>query len=78
MKPLLTLLTLLLLSCAKGPRQGYVTATQVQDSAFVAAPFDTLAAYRKAPGKPKTVKVKAYTKKDGTTVKQHYRTPKEG
>jgi len=30
------------------------------------------------PGKPKTVKVKAYTKKDGTTVKEHYRTTKEG
>jgi len=78
MKPLFTLLILLLLSCGSGPSQGYITATQAQDSAFIAGPLDTLAAYRKAPGKPKTVKVKAYTKKDGTTVQEHYRTPKEG
>jgi len=78
MKPLLTLLILLLLSCSSGPRQGYITTTQAQDTAFVAGPLDTLAAYRKMPGNPKTVKVKAYTKKDGSTVKEHYRTPKEG
>jgi len=78
MKPLTLLLFLLLLSCSSGHRQGYITATQVQDSTFVAGPLDTLAAYRKRPGQPRTIKVKAYTKKDGTTVKEHYRTPKEG
>jgi len=78
MKPLTLLLSLLLLSCSSGPRQGYITAAQQQDTTAVAGKLDTLAAYRKAPGQAKTVKVKAYTKKDGTTVKEHYRTPKEG
>ncbi len=78
MKFLLPFIALLLLSCSTGPRQGHITATQLKDTTAIAGTFDTLAAYRKMPGQPKTVIVKEYLKKDGTHVKAHTRTPKEG
>lgn len=75
MKSLLLLLLFTLLSCA--PRGHYLTTAQVRDTTAQAGTFDTLSAYRKAPGAPRNVKVKAYTKKDGTVVKEHYRSAKE-
>lgn len=63
----------MLLSCA--PRTGYITEAQLQDTAFVTgAPFDTLTAYRKAPGGEKTVQVSGYYRKDSTYVPAHART----
>jgi hypothetical protein len=37
------------------------------------APLDTLAAYRKMPGQPKTVWVNGYYRQDSTFIKGHYR-----
>lgn len=69
------LLTLFIISCA-GPQQGYITAAQMQDTTAQHGTFDTLAAYRKYPGAPKNTKVKAYTRKDGRHVQEHYRSAK--
>jgi hypothetical protein len=74
MKPILFLLFITLLSCA--PRGHYLTTAQVRDTTAQAGTFDTLSAYRKAPGAPRNIKVHAYTKKDGTVVKEHYRSAK--
>lgn len=65
----------LIISCNKH----YVSEQRVLNDTISGAlePFDTLAAYRKRPGKPKTVKVKGYTRKDGKVVKEHYRTERE-
>jgi hypothetical protein len=61
-----------LFSCTV-PKAHYITQAQLRDTTYVAGTFDTLAAYRKAPGAPKTVYVKGYFKKDSTYVAPHNR-----
>lgn len=78
MKPIYTLLLCLILaSCAKRDYVRLSPAQMQNDTLYTTAPMDTLAAYRKRPGKPKTVQVKGYYKKDSTYVKPHARTPRE-
>jgi hypothetical protein len=68
------LLSLLILGCAPGNTVRLSESTLKQEGG-TAEPLDTLAAFRKRPGQPKTVKVKAYTRKDGTKVREYKRTP---
>lgn len=74
MKPLLTLIFLLLflLSCAPG-NTVRLTQARLQEPGGTTQPLDTLAAYRKHPGQPKSVHVKEYTRQDGTVVRGHDR-----
>ncbi len=74
MKHILTLISaLFLLSCA--PKGVRITAAELEDTAGItAAPFDTLAAYRKMPGGERTVTVQGYYRADSTFVPAHTRT----
>lgn len=72
MKPFYTFLLLLFFSCAPG-NTVRLTPAQLAQEGSTTQPLDTLAAYRKHPGQPKTVPVKEYTRQDGTVVKEHYR-----
>ena len=59
-------------SCA--PKTHYITEAQLREpTPFSSEPFDTLTAYRKAPGQPKTVHVQGYYRKDSTYVAGHKR-----
>ena len=73
MKTLTVLIGILLLSCA--PKGIRLTEAQLNDTAGVThSTFDTLAAYRKMPGGPKTVTVQGYYRSDSTYVPAHTRT----
>lgn len=77
MKAFLLTSILVFLSCKAPERNFYLTESQVKNDTIVeTGTFDTLAAFRKMPGEPKTVYVEGYYRKDSTYVAPHYRSEK--
>ncbi|MFP9114284.1 hypothetical protein ACLI1A_10085 [Flavobacterium sp. RHBU_3] len=68
--------SLLLISC-RAKNVIKLNDERINETGGTEQPLDTLAAYRKMPGKPKTVHVDGYYRKDSTYVKEHWRTEKE-
>jgi len=68
----LIIITLLCLSCGT-PGARLTPAEAANDTGVTEGPFDTLAAWRKYPGQPKTRHVRGYYRKDSTYVKEHLR-----
>jgi hypothetical protein len=70
-----TLLLLITLSCATGVT---LSPERLAEPSAATGPFDTLAAYRKAPGQPKTKYVQGHWRHtmhgtDSVYVKEYYR-----
>jgi len=67
-----SVIAVLFFSCA-APGTVTLTPVQLEPESTASAPLDTLAAYRKYPGSPKTEYVQGYYRKDSTFVNGYWR-----